>query len=79
MSELSEKVKSIIGDVFSISQPIEDELCPSDIEGWDSVGHVKLIVRLESELNINFDLDELIEMINVGSIISVIERKFAGF
>lgn len=78
MSTESEKVKAIIRDVFDFQKPIEDSYRPTDIEGWDSIGHVKLILRLEKEMNINFSIDELIEMETVGKMVAVIDRKLAS-
>ena len=38
------------------------------IRGWDSAGHLSLIMALESEFGIEFDTDEFAELTNLGAI-----------
>jgi acyl carrier protein len=48
---------------------------PSDVQAWDSMGHVTLASSLEREFNISFDVDELMAMENVKEIIRIVESK----
>lgn len=75
MSKIKEKVLEIIQDQFKPDIQINTEMQPSDVEGWNSLGHLQLIVRLEQELNLSFELDELIEMQSVGDIVRIVEQK----
>jgi acyl carrier protein len=51
---------------------------PSDVQAWDSVGHVTLASSLEHEFNIRFDVDELMAMENVREIVRIVESKLAA-
>lgn len=75
MSKIKEKVLEIIQDQFKLDIQINTETQPSDVDGWNSLGHLQLIVRLEQELNLSFELDELIEMQSVGDIIRIVEQR----
>lgn len=75
MSKIKEKVLEIIQDQFKPEVQINPETQPSDVDGWNSLGHLQLIVRLEQELNLSFELDELIEMQSVGDIIRIVEQR----
>jgi acyl carrier protein len=75
MSKIKEKVLEIIQDQFKPDIQINTEMQPSDVEGWNSLGHLQLIVRLEQELNLSFELDELIEMQSVGDIVRIVEQR----
>lgn len=75
MSKIKEKVLEIIQDQFKPDIQINTEMQPSDVEGWNSLGHLQLIVRLEQELNLSFELDELFEMQSVGDIVRIVEQK----
>lgn len=75
MSKIKEKVLEIIQDQFKPDIQINTETQPSDVEGWNSLGHLQLIVRLEQELNLSFELDELIEMQSVGDIVRIVEQR----
>ena len=75
MSKIKEKVLEIIQDQFKPDIRINTETQPSDVDGWNSLGHLQLIVRLEQELNLSFELDELIEMQSVGDIVRIVEQR----
>jgi len=56
---------------------ISREMVASDIEAWDSLNHIRLIVAREMELEITFDTDQVAELMNVGELISNIESKLS--
>ena len=56
---------------------ISGEMVASDIEAWDSLNHIRLIVDREMELEITFDTDQVAELMNVGELISNIESKLS--
>ena len=45
---------------------LADDTVASDMDGWDSLAHMKLLVALEDEYNISFLLSELTAPGNVG-------------
>ena len=47
----------------------------SDISGWDSLAHIRLIVAIEKFFEIRFTADEIFELENVGEMVSLITRK----
>ena len=50
----------------------------NDIEGWDSLSHMNLIIAVEMEFKVKFALGELQSMKNVGSLVDLIEKKLAN-
>ena len=46
-----------------------------DIKGWDSLEHINLITSVMNHFNIKFSMDELDQMVNVESIVNLIECK----
>lgn len=48
---------------------------PADIPGWDSMGHVALASNLEQTFGVSLDVDDLMEMENVGEIVRIIKSK----
>lgn len=48
---------------------------PSDIAGWDSMGHVQLVAELEKIFSVSLEVDEVMEMEDVRSIIRVLKAK----
>jgi acyl carrier protein len=54
---------------------ITDEMTADDIDGWDSLSHVNLIVAVETQFNIRFSQKELLTFKNVGDLRRTIESK----
>ena len=46
-----------------------------DVDGWDSLTHMMIISEIEDKFNIEFELEELWHMKNVGDLISHINDK----
>jgi len=54
------------------------EVSPStraeDIPSWDSLNHVRLLIRLEQIHGVNFPVDEVEGVKNVGELLALIDR-----
>ncbi|MCR4658357.1 MAG: acyl carrier protein [Lachnospiraceae bacterium] len=74
--EIMEKVTEIFRDVFDDEElVILDSTNSDDIEDWDSLEHISLIVSMEKEFNMKFDIKEVNKLENVGEMIDLIMRK----
>ncbi len=75
---MEDKIKSIMSKVFNVSlDSINDKSSPDNIESWDSLNHMNLIVVLEEEFDMQFTDTELIELINYSLIKAVIKEKLS--
>ncbi len=74
--ETRERLQNVFRDIFD-DESIElfDEMTSDDIEDWDSLMHMNLIIGIEHEFNIKFTVEEGIKAENVGEFISMIEDK----
>jgi len=73
------RVKSVISAVFEIpADKIGEESSPDNIESWDSLKHMNIVVALEEEFNIQFTDDEIIELISMKLIMVIIREKLSG-
>lgn len=73
---IKEKLQNIFRDVFDEEDIIIfDEMTAKDLEDWDSLMHMNLIIAIEENFNIKFSLDEVVELNNVAEIIKKIEEK----
>jgi len=70
------KIKNVMAAVFEM--PVENiniDSSPDSIDNWDSLKHMNLIVALEEEFNIEFNDDEITEMMNFKLIVEIIKHK----
>ena len=66
---MSKKLYQIIGKILDVPvSEINDESSPETIENWDSFNSLMLADELESEFNISFTLEEIIDSANVAAI-----------
>jgi acyl carrier protein len=47
----------------------------SDIDEWDSLTHIRLIVSHEIEFGVKFSISEVSELENIGGFIELLESK----
>ncbi|SEQ37224.1 acyl carrier protein [Faunimonas pinastri] len=74
--QIRSKIAELLGDITDNDDlALTDETTADDVDGWDSVNHVKLIVALESALKIRFDSDEITAPDNVGALVDLIAEK----
>jgi acyl carrier protein len=70
------KVREIFKELFDADpHSISLETRASEIPQWDSVGHLSLCGALEEAFEIRFAVNELAEMTNVRTIVSIVESK----
>jgi len=74
--EIHRVVEGVFRDLFrDKSLTIHTETSAKDIEGWDSLAHITLIVAIEKKFGIKFKLAELQELSNVGDILALVKIK----
>ena len=54
---------------------LNDEMEVGDIKQWDSLAHINLIVSLEHEFKITFDVEDTLEMESINDIIEIISDR----
>ena len=74
--EIMEKITVIFREVFDDSSlVITDATNSEDIEDWDSLEHITLVVSMEREFDMKFDLKEVNKLANVGEMADLIASK----
>ena len=74
--KIVERLTKIFHKTFSDdSILLVDELTANDVNDWDSLTHIMLIVETEKKFNIKFLSSEIISWENVGKMIDCIEEK----
>ena len=73
---IQDKVIEIIVDIFEIKmKDITEDSNQNDIENWDSIGHLRLIMALEDSFNIKFLTSEIQGLDSVRKIIDLIKVR----
>lgn len=77
--EVFEKINEVFRDTFDDDNlTVNDATVSSDVEGWNSLAHVGLLVNVEECFGIKFSMGEATSMKNVGEMVDVILRKLGN-
>lgn len=74
--EVMKTLNEIFCNVFDDdSIVLKDETNAADIEDWDSLEQINLIVAIENEFGMIFDMAEVADLANVGEMADLILSK----
>jgi len=75
-AEVLQKLNEIFRDLFDLPDlELAYSMSADDIDEWDSVNHVMLVVQIEREFKIKFHTAEVEEMKNVGDLVKLVLGK----
>ena len=71
-----ERVRGIAADILEVRpNQITPQSSSENIETWDSVHHLNLILAFEQEFSVQLEPEEIDQMNNVERIIRILEQK----
>jgi acyl carrier protein len=71
-SQLARVFNEVFGD-----EPIEvtPQLTAKDVDGWDSLTHIRLVLSVEKAFKIRFTNSEIGNLENVGDLVALIRAR----
>ena len=74
--KIFDEMKKIFRDVFEDEAlEINNETNAEDIEDWDSLEQINLLIAMEKKFEIKFNINEVTSIQNVGEMLELIEGK----
>lgn len=71
--EVFERLNTVFRDVFDDDTiTVKDETVSDDVDGWDSLEHINLIVAVENEFSFKIPMGKVVTMKNVGEMVDII-------
>lgn len=75
-NEMLKQINDIFIDVLDNEDIVLDEsTTASDVEDWDSLNHIQLVVAIEKHFKIRFTAKEIQSWNNVGEMMTCINEK----
>jgi len=72
----SRQAKRVLADVLRIdSERIDEATSRDNTPEWDSLKHITLVMALEEEFGVTFDVDEIESMLTFGDVLKALGRK----
>jgi len=73
---VNEKIEVLLAEVLQIpAATITDDLAMTDLDIWDSLKHMELIMTLEQNFGLQLSFDEIVRMRSVGEIKRVLKAR----
>jgi len=74
--DITEKLTEVFQEVFDDeSLVLHEDLTADDVDEWDSLSHVNLMIAIEIAFGIEFNQSEIQNFANVGELMQCIESK----
>ena len=79
MNNFEMRVQNVFREVFDNQElNVSRETQAKDVEGWDSLNHITLIMTLEETFKVKFSTREVMGFQNVGEMMDCLRGKLAG-
>jgi acyl carrier protein len=77
--DIYERLTPIFHDVFDDDDIVlTPELTADDVDEWDSLSHIRLVVGVEKALGISFTSAEIASLENVGQFAELVNGKLGA-
>jgi acyl carrier protein len=74
--QIYQRLTEIFQEVFDEdSIEVTPKLSADDVDGWDSLTHIRLILTIEKVFKIKFSTSEIGKLENVGDLVALIQAK----
>jgi acyl carrier protein len=75
-TDLYEKLTDIFRDIFDDDDLVlTGQMTAEDVDEWDSLSHIRLIVAVEKDFGVSFSSSEIASLENVAQLAELTERK----
>ncbi|MEA4937711.1 Acyl carrier protein [bioreactor metagenome] len=77
--EIEQRLKAIFCEVFNIEpEDVTVHTKQNDLESWNSLGQLRLIMEIESSFDISFSIEQLASMNTFQKILQEVTFKVSG-
>ena len=75
-TDLYEKLTDIFRDIFDDDDLVlTEQMTAEDVDEWDSLSHIRLIVAVEKDFDVSFSSSEIASLENVAQLAELTQRK----
>jgi acyl carrier protein len=75
-AQIYTRLAEIFQNVFDEdSMTVTPELSATDVDGWDSLTHIRLMLTVEKAFKIKFSSPEIGKLENVGDLVTLIKAR----
>ncbi len=73
---MEDKIKTVMSKILKVPiDSIDPDSSPDNIDSWDSLLHMNLMLALEQEFTVSFSDEEIIQAISFGIILETLKER----
>lgn len=73
---IADTVRALMSDVLAVdAAAIGDDAGMDSLPEWDSAAHINLVMALEEQFGVSFDVSEMESMTTFADLLAVLEAK----
>jgi acyl carrier protein len=70
------RLRKVVSDILEVDiNNVNENSCSDDIEQWDSLTHIKLVMAIEAEFGVKLTPEDMMEMLSVKMIKTILDNK----
>jgi len=76
--KILDTIRGIMSDVFDVDLDegsVTPDTTANDIEEWDSLSHIRLIVAIERKFSVKFKNSEIESLKRVGDLVTLVQAR----
>ena len=78
-ASIKQEITDIFEEVMDLEDvALDDDTTANDIEEWDSLSHIRLIIAIERSFGIKFSNAEIESLKKFGDLVALVGRKKAA-
>jgi acyl carrier protein len=79
LGSIVERMQVVFRDVFDDDELVlRNDMTAAEVENWDSLTHINLIVGIEREFKVKFTTAEVGALNNAGDLTALVQKKLGG-
>jgi acyl carrier protein len=79
MSTIADRVMDVAAAILNVPrESLTAQSSPSDVESWDSMQHLQIILALEEAFGLKFAAHEIDKMQSIGAMTAALEGRQAS-
>ena len=74
-AEIYARLTTVFHEVFDDDVVLRPDLAADDVDGWDSLNHIRFMLGVSKAFKMKFSASAMGELKNIGDLVALIKRK----
>jgi acyl carrier protein len=72
---MKQRIIELVSSIMDVpAESLTEDSSPANVESWDSLKHMNLVLALEEEFGIRLNDERIMKMVSVGAIVETVSE-----